>query len=50
MLVTTNHWLLSAMINETRNEIRFNSYNNNNSQFPPYIEPVWASLSLTISK
>ncbi|CAF0755109.1 unnamed protein product [Rotaria sordida] len=46
MLLTTNHWLSSMMINGTRNDIRFNSDNNNNVQFLGYIEPMWASLSL----
>jgi hypothetical protein len=46
MLVTTNHWLLPGMVNGTSNEIHFN----NNSQFSPYIEPMWASLSLVTSK
>jgi len=50
MLVTTNHWLSSAMVNETRNEIHFHNDINNNSQLTEYIEPVWASLSLVISK
>lgn len=53
MLVTTNYWPASSMINETRNEIRFdldNNNNNNNSQYSQYIEPMWASLPLTISK
>ncbi|CAF4588036.1 unnamed protein product [Rotaria sp. Silwood1] len=46
MLVTTNHWLSSTMNNETRNDGRFNSDDNNNAQFLGYIEPIWASLSL----
>jgi hypothetical protein len=50
MLVTTNHWLSSAMVNETRNEIHFHNDINNNSQFTESMEPVWASLSLVISK
>ncbi|CAF2308872.1 unnamed protein product [Rotaria sp. Silwood2] len=48
MLVATNHWLSSMMINGTRNDVRFNSDNNNNVQFLGYIEPMWASLSLII--
>jgi len=50
MLVAVNHWLSSTMLNDTINEIRFNSDNNNNSQVSQYIEPMWASLSLIISK
>ncbi len=46
MLVTTDHWLVSGMVNGTSNEIYFN----NNSKHSSYIEPIWASLSLVTSK
>ncbi len=47
MLVTTDHWLASDMVNGTSNEVQ---YFNNNSQLTQYIEPMWASLSLVTSK
>jgi hypothetical protein len=50
MLATTDHWPSSIMVNETKTEIHLIANNNNNSQYSPYIEPIWASLSLIISK
>jgi hypothetical protein len=50
MLVTTKTWLPSAMVNDTRAEARFHIDASNNSQILPYIEPIWASLSLITSK
>ncbi|CAF3667742.1 unnamed protein product [Adineta steineri] len=46
MLVTTKYWLSSAMVNGTRNEIRFNIDFNNTSQISQDTEPMWATLSL----
>lgn len=51
MLVTTDHWPSSVTVNDTRQHIYLTTdNNNNNSQYSPYIEPMWASLSLITSK
>lgn len=52
MFGTTNHWLSSEMINETINDLRFQTDNDrqHNYQFSHFIQPVWASLSLVISE
>ncbi|CAF3473186.1 unnamed protein product [Rotaria socialis] len=49
MLVTANHWVSSATINITRNDIHPPTGTNNSSlPYSTYTEPMWATLSLII--